>query len=361
MTQYATFTYDDTDAVASEIDEIYSFHERHAFAEHARTWRAHFPAGLEWDSAGADAQDSFVADCLAAVALPPSDRTAAAAACLVHIAHGTYARRGMPLLDARSRLTHFRAGEEGLRTGVFTEGMPQEVQLARMADEGARLCRLGAHRTIGAALAAVHGARDWAALSLLLQVLCLQCLAGRRDAAFAASLALPLPDGTTLVRTLFELLGETQEQIPKGFPFKKVGPSAGARTSTRSRSPLTVVDGPLFTTQLILTLWRVMLVAWGDFAALPLLRDVARAEAGLPPLRQGGCDPLTNPHRAALRFLHVLTRRPDVGCGGQGRHTSRRSRTLPTLKSRRRPNFTAWSAQDRRPPKRACKCKLATC
>ena len=225
MTQYATFTYDDTDAVASEIDEIYSFHERHAFAEHARTWRAHFPAGLEWDSAGADAQDSFVADCLVVVALPPSDRTAAAAACLVHIAHG--ASPTPPHADPAStsvRLT-LCCASHGSCVGMFTEGMPQEVQLARMADEGARLCRLGAHRTIGAALAAVHGARDWASLSLLLQVLCLQCLAGRRDAAFAASLATPLSDGTTLVRTLFELLGETQEQIPKGFPFKKVGPA----------------------------------------------------------------------------------------------------------------------------------------
>ena len=101
--------------------------------------------------------------------------------------------------------------------------------LSHMAHEAARLRRAGSHRAVAAAIARVHAAQAWPTLSGLLQLLSLACLFANADAdGLHESLAAPLPDGTTLVQTLFRLVGETQEQIPHGYPFKKGGELTGA-------------------------------------------------------------------------------------------------------------------------------------
>jgi len=93
-----------------------------------------------------------------------------------------------------------------------------------MRTEGQRLRRLGAHTVIVAAIPKAAAAHDWSLLSLLLQALSILCILHDNDMEFAESLAAPLADGTTTVQQLFALISDTQDQIPRGFPFKKVLP-----------------------------------------------------------------------------------------------------------------------------------------
>ena len=172
-------------------------------------------------------------------------------------------------------------------TGVFSEGQSPEDHLAAMRAEGQRLRRLGAHTAIAAAIPKAAAAHDWSLLSLLLQALSILCILHGSDAAFAEALAAPLADGTTTVQRLFALISDTQDQIPRGFPFKKVPPGGRTGDGGACFDPATDVaavrTGPGRRMQAVLALRHVLVVVWGSQDTMARLVDVARAEAGLPP------------------------------------------------------------------------------
>jgi hypothetical protein len=122
--------------------------------------------------------------------------------------------------------------------------MDATTQLARMQVEGLRLWRLGLPGAAADLLPAAAAARDWPLLSLCLQLVSLCATAARRVPVeaeryeAAAVLAAPRgPQHAPLLHTLWLLVAETQEHIPKGFPFKKVHtPHAHACTARQGES-----------------------------------------------------------------------------------------------------------------------------
>jgi len=87
--QYEPFSYSYSATDMDELDEIYSFRERQLPAEYARQFAQAYGDAETWAKHREVDRDTVALDCLEGLGADALERAAVAAACLVHLAHGT--------------------------------------------------------------------------------------------------------------------------------------------------------------------------------------------------------------------------------------------------------------------------------